>query len=57
MSKASGLNRKRRPTLRLYSGTRFPLGTPFGKRIPFFHSVLIMQNALALLLVRALKPK
>ncbi len=30
---AGGLNRKRRPTLRLYSGTRFPLGTPFGKRI------------------------
>lgn len=57
MSKASGLNRKRRPTLRLYSGTRFPLGTPFGKRIPFFHSVLTMQNALALLLVRTLEPK
>ena len=54
---ASGLNRKRRPTLRLYSGTRFPLGPPFGKRVPFFHGVLAMQSALALLLVRALKPK
>ena len=31
---AGGLNRKRRPTLKLYSGARFPLGTPFGKRIP-----------------------
>lgn len=57
MSKASGLNRKRRPALRLYSGTRFPLGTPFGKRVPFFHGVLAMQSALALFLVRALKPK
>lgn len=54
---ASGLNRKRRPTLRLYSGTRFPLGPPFGKRVPFFHGVLAMQSALALFLVRALKPK
>ena len=54
---AGGLNRKRRPTLRLYSGTRFPLGMPFGKRIPFFHGVLAMQSALALFLVRALKPK
>lgn len=54
---AGGLNRKRRPTLRLYSGTRFPLGMPFGKRIPFFHGVLAMQSALALLLVRALKPE
>lgn len=57
MSKASGLNRKRRPTLRLYSGTRFPLGTPFGKRVPFFHGVLAMQSALALLLVRTLEPQ
>lgn len=54
---AGDLNRKRRPTLRLYSGTRFPLGMPFGKRIPFFHGVLAMQSALALFLVRALKPK
>ena len=57
MSKASGLNRKRRPTLRLYSGTRFPLGTPFGKRVPFFRGAFVMQSALALFLVRALKPK
>ena len=41
----------------MYSGTRFPLGTPFGKRAPFFHGVLAMQSALALLLVRALKPQ
>lgn len=54
---AGGLNRKRRPTLRLYSGTRFPLGTPFGKRVPFFHGVLAMQSALALLLVRTLEPQ
>lgn len=54
---AGDLNRKRRPTLRLYSGTRFPLGMPFGKRIPFFHGVLAMQSALALFLVGALKPK
>lgn len=54
---AGGLNRKRRPTLRLYSGTRFPLGTPFEKHIPFFHGVLAMQSALALLLVRTLEPQ
>ncbi len=36
---------------------RFPLGTPFGKRVPFFHGVLAMQSVLALFLVRALKPK
>lgn len=54
---AGDLNRKRRPTLRLYSGARFPLGTPFGKRIPFFHGVLAIQSARTLLLVRALKPK
>lgn len=36
---AGGLNRKRRPTLRLYSGARFPLGTPFGKRIPLYNRI------------------
>ena len=36
---------------------RFPLGTPFGKRIPFYCGVLVMQSVRALFLVRTLKPK
>lgn len=32
---AEGLNRKARPVPRPDSGTRFPLGPPSGKRIPF----------------------
>ena len=36
---------------------RFPLGTPFGKRVPFYCGVLVMQSVRALFLVRTLKPK
>lgn len=32
---AEGLNRKACPVPRLDSGTRFPLGPPYGKCIPF----------------------
>ena len=49
--------RKAHPALKRNSGTWFPSEPPFGKRVPFFHSVLAMQSARALFLVRALKPK